>query len=582
MNGVEAYPAAGMLVMAIEAIKQLNSCENCTGYRLKDVLFHRALVVPSSPEGVEVHLLVGPASSVEKKTAWTEFKLYAYESEQWDEICRGSVSIEIAETEPSAGIKEDVHDRERQLELQAYRNTFEAGLRKCKMALTSKRLYETFAQQGLQYGPSFQNLKGIYFDDDGCAVGTIDPRDWKTKIQQGEMQPHAIHPTTLDSILQLAFPALTEGGKRMIPTMVPTRISKFWMSDAVRDLPSTENIKVLARGKFAGFRSAEVSVIAVGRDHEPCMVVDFEMTFIAGDESLAANQTDRFQRFYNVVWKPDPELLESNQVEAFSPTTTSSHPTRVEQILNDEKEAACLLVMRALIREIAPEDLPAEPTHIRKYHEWMQHRCRTHSALDPDLSDLNGKATAEAEEKEKEKQELERLLTLLEHHDVEGKLIVRVARNLKAVLTGKVDALQLLFGNDDDNEDSLLQEYYRDAHDAPYVLNRVKTCVDAMAHRNPGMRVLEIGAGTGGATAAVLEALSLGGDGGSKNGGGGDRCAEYAFTDISPGFFEKAQERFDHDGNGNMVFKTLDIEKDPVEQGFEEGRYDLVIAANVS
>lgn len=539
--------------MAIEAIKQLNSGENCTGYRLKDVLFHRALVVPSSPEGVEVHLLVGPASSVEKKSSWTQFKLYAYESEQWDEICRGAVLIEIGETEASAGTKEDVHDRERQLELQAYRNTFEDGLRKCKMAMTSKRLYETFAQQGLQYGPSFQNLKSIYFDDHGHAVGTIDPRDWKVKIQQGEIQPHAIHPTTLDSILQLAFPALTEGGKRMIPTMVPTKISKFWMSDSVRDLPSTQNIRVLAQGKFAGFRSAEVSIIAVGRDHEPCMVADFEMTFIAGDESLASNQRDRFQRFYNVVWKPDPELLESTQVEAFS--TSSSTPTPVDQILNDEKEAACLLVMRALVREIGPEDL-AEPPHIRKYHEWMKHRCRTHSAIDPDLDagTLNGKA--------EDGDELERLLELLDNHDVEGRLIVRVARNLKHVLTGKLDALELLFG------DSLLQEYYRDAHDAPYVLNRVKTCVDAMAHQNPGMKILEIGAGTGSATVSIMDAL-----------GSNDRFSEYAFTDISPSFFEKAQEQFD---NENMVFKTLDIEKDPLEQGFDPGHYDLVVAANVS
>lgn len=539
--------------MAIEAIKQLNSGEKCTGYRLKDVLFHRALVVPSSPEGVEVHLLVGPASSVEKKSSWTDFKLYAYESGQWDEICRGSVSIETAEVEPSAGTKADVDDGERQLELQAYRNAFEAGLGKCKMAMTPKRLYETFAQQGLQYGPSFQNLKSIYFDDDGHAVGTIDPRDWKVKIHQGEIQPHAIHPTTLDGILQLAFPALTEGGKRMIPTMVPTKTKSFWMSDSVRDLPGTENIKVLARGKFAGFRSAEVSIIAVGRDHEPCMVVDFEMTFIAGNESLASNQADRFQRFYNVVWKPDPGLLESTQVEAFSPA--SSSPTPVDQILNDEKEAACLSVMRALVREVGPEDL-AEPLHIRKYHEWMKHRCRTHSALDPDLDAgaLNGKAG--------DGDGLEGLLGLLENHDVEGKLIARVARNLKRVLTGKLDALELLFG------DGLLQEYYRDAHDAPYVLNRVKTCVDAMAHQNPGMKVLEIGAGTGSATVSIMDAL-----------GSNDRFAEYAFTDISPSFFEKAQEQFD---NERMVFKTLDIEKDPLEQGFEPGHYDLVIAANVS
>lgn len=52
------------------------------------------------------------------------------------------------------------------------------------------------------------------------------------------------------------------------------------------------------------------------------------------------------------------------------------------------------------------------------------------------------------------------------------------------------------------------------------------------------------------------------------------------YTDISPGFFEKAQERF-ADYASVMKYKKLDLEEDPVPQGFEEGSYDVVIAGNV-
>lgn len=52
------------------------------------------------------------------------------------------------------------------------------------------------------------------------------------------------------------------------------------------------------------------------------------------------------------------------------------------------------------------------------------------------------------------------------------------------------------------------------------------------------------------------------------------------YTDISPGFFEKAQERFS-DYASVMKYKKLDLEEDPVPQGFEEGSYDVVIAGNV-
>lgn len=58
------------------------------------------------------------------------------------------------------------------------------------------------------------------------------------------------------------------------------------------------------------------------------------------------------------------------------------------------------------------------------------------------------------------------------------------------------------------------------------------------------------------------------------------RIAEYMYTDISPGFFEKAQERFADYANV-MKYKKLDLEEDPIPQGFEEGSYDVVIAGNV-
>lgn len=53
----------------------------------------------------------------------------------------------------------------------------------------------------------------------------------------------------------------------------------------------------------------------------------------------------------------------------------------------------------------------------------------------------------------------------------------------------------------------------------------------------------------------------------------------YSFTDISSGFFSAARERFaEYSG---IEFRTLDISRDPLEQGFEAGTYDLIIASNV-
>lgn len=76
-----------------------------------------------------------------------------------------------------------------------------------------------------------------------------------------------------------------------------------------------------------------------------------------------------------------------------------------------------------------------------------------------------------------------------------------------------------------------------------------------------------IGAGTGGATRAILGEL-------------GPAFSSYTYTDISSAFFETAQERF-KDYDGRMNFKTFDMEKSVTSQGYIEESYDMIIASNV-
>ncbi|MCJ1401280.1 polyketide synthase [Xylographa trunciseda] len=94
-----------------------------------------------------------------------------------------------------------------------------------------------------------------------------------------------------------------------------------------------------------------------------------------------------------------------------------------------------------------------------------------------------------------------------------------------------------------------------------------------MAHKNPHLNILEVGAGTAGATIPILRAL--GGQDGTMA-----RFANYDFTDISAGFFDSSRQKTIAWGN-LISFKKLDIEADPIQQGYQEGSYDLVIAANV-
>ena len=72
------------------------------------------------------------------------------------------------------------------------------------------------------------------------------------------------------------------------------------------------------------------------------------------------------------------------------------------------------------------------------------------------------------------------------------------------------------------------------------------------------------GAGTGGATKGVLRNI-------------GHSFDNYTFTDISSSFFENAAEAL-APWRDRITFKVCDAERDPVQQGFVEGAYDVVIA----
>lgn len=118
------------------------------------------------------------------------------------------------------------------------------------------------------------------------------------------------------------------------------------------------------------------------------------------------------------------------------------------------------------------------------------------------------------------------------------------------------------------NRDGLLLAFYEEGAICSGPTGRwLARLLGQISHRFPDAHILEVGAGTGATTEAVLRAIDQG-------------YASYTFTDVSSGFFLPAEERFGERAS-RMVFKTFDMEKDPIGQGFEEGSYDIVVAVNV-
>jgi acyl transferase domain-containing protein/SAM-dependent methyltransferase/acyl carrier protein len=143
--------------------------------------------------------------------------------------------------------------------------------------------------------------------------------------------------------------------------------------------------------------------------------------------------------------------------------------------------------------------------------------------------------------------------------------VERCGTRLVDVLTGQESPLETLFP---DGSSELADALYCGSPVSRYFNGIVRAAVEGRATVLGGrpLRILEIGAGTGGTTAGLLPALA-------------GLPASYCFTDVGPLFLSKARDRFDR--FPFVDYKQLDIERHPEAQGFPAHQFDLVIAANV-
>lgn len=150
-------------------------------------------------------------------------------------------------------------------------------------------------------------------------------------------------------------------------------------------------------------------------------------------------------------------------------------------------------------------------------------------------------------------------------YHAETDFIQRCGRALTGVLRGSEDPLSLLFG------DAALT-----GTDSIYLSSPISRVLNEYIARKVGqlsreslrpLRILEIGAGTGGTTRSVLANLPA------------RHVAVYCFTDVSQSFLTRARSLFA--AQPFLSYRLLDIEKPPAEQGFETHSFDIIIAANV-
>ncbi|KAL9011922.1 MAG: hypothetical protein Q9173_003282 [Seirophora scorigena] len=355
--------------MAIEAAKQMvDPDKQIAAYLITDTTFSSPLTVTTEAQGTETKVRLRPlADPSTKASSYYSFHVSMCNSNVWTETCRATIQVIFGKSKAQVD-----RGREASANLHNYRRVFEDGLRKCSKILDRKTIYDDMLSTGLSYGSSFQAIQNVSYDDGGIAFGWVNTLESIAPEVAAAAQPHLIHPTTLDGLFQLINVALSKSTDIRMPTMMPTRIGRLWISGQGISDSSTATIKAHAEAAFTGRRRAGGSMFALNAVNDRILVSleSAEMTAVTSNEGDLLNQGGEEKMGYKLVWQPDIDLLTASQLLAYCEELRRQRPL-VAEFYTNLGFLIIKFLSEALVALIAGHTRSAG-SHLTCYHAWAK------------------------------------------------------------------------------------------------------------------------------------------------------------------------------------------------------------------
>ncbi|CAL8084892.1 unnamed protein product [Orchesella dallaii] len=602
------FPGAGYLEMCLAA--GLATIEGCTDFlpppirpmKVENLIIQAPLLLQDS-KTCQVQTVVDFNTSKENELDWNDINIKVFhkvESETTKWLSHAQATFSPL---PSAEEKNTPFDTDVFLQTLA---------QPCNDNSSLTELYDKLASVGLKFGPAFRSIEKLWRDEESKTLLA------KVKVPSSEEKSQAnyiIHPVVLDAMIQ-AVMMLCHTATLKRKLYVPIKVGKLvWLCD-----PDSSCSELYVHAFTSTSEKSDVStdsailVDSAGKQLAVMSSVEFIDTTVKAIESVVEQQNTLLPDMWEQVWKPTPNLAENRlslQLRS-GHCHTDGFEKHIDEVYNNPEphimetftrlEEMCYLnFLRALYEsgwnpnayESFSEDglfyeLKLE-ANIRKYFGFM-------------LTTLEKEGILQKTNNEKDDDTqwkvvrmpplLSEVLNLLNSPLFTKDLVkafnptllyAKFGENLSQILKGQVSPLSIHFPEEGANWPSVA-DFYKD-YTTTFRLNRFAddicktrfahvTAVSRESQTNPEannypIKLLEIGAGTGSYTNDFFKALEeLGVD------------FEYTFTDISAAFFPEAQKKFEKHLS-KIVFKKLNIEEDPIEQGFIPEYYDYVYMAEV-
>lgn len=570
------YPGGAMVSTALEAAWQLATtggaergvrCEP-SSFEMQDVQFLNAFRLVRGPDGpisgVETRFTLSPVALNPKES---QFHMFIYVESDWLEVCRGRIRTyyDSEEEEASGGLKEDaMTDRLQRWDQNQFADKFSKT--QSSQSFNTEVFYNLVStEHNALYGPAFQTLDNISMLDTGEVMADISTRKWADVYRNKDVSTHILHPATMDGVFQLVFPALL-GSRR---TVVPTRVRRMWVN--ARGLLSKEQeqtgvLRAQGVSRQRGPRGTEVNVrVTSPGSNKPLMDVEgYESTVIGSNNDTVRSEIEPRRLCATMQWRPDVDMLKGEGLKKAIIVHNGSRLEVTRVALYNELHLSLRHFLSGARKRLSHINLDEDYNTTRRARHiirWIDHHF--HNSVVGDKSDEC--AEIPPTRRERTPPYSQGLSDGLLDSDAETRVLLRLAQNISDIALGQVEAHCLLSETD-------LLEYRREVVRSSRRLPSLLKYIDLLGHKNPQMRILEIGAATGGLTEVVATALVQ---------EGRQRWGQYHCTDPSTSLLQKLQEHLG-DLASKLEFRRCDPAEDVAQQGFTESSYDIVLMGDTS
>ncbi len=538
------FPAAAFVEMALEAGVQLFEGQP---FVVEDLEIRKPLILPDPPSGVQIEFSYSPnertfaiQSRFEQSVAWSLHVVGTLRGERTE-----SAFVSSKWTQPAG-----------------------------TQSVAVDGFYRHMADLGLRYGEEFRPIRELSAGA-GQSAGRV-ALSAAVSTRAGE---YALHPVLLDGALQVfsAGAATVEGRQARMKLPVGFHRILYLGSPGA-------STRVCAKVRGFGDDFLEGDISLYNEEGKPCVLADgFRAISLSGAGRSSAPGGAR-DLTYHVAWQrtpsefPKPALaplplgrLKAAAQEALDCVMAVRGHFELESALHAADDLAAAQLASGLrgmgVIGKVPFDaatlhvaMPMRPVFERLMFGLVRRGLlrKKEAGFEP-TSDF-------AEAADSAEKVLRQYIEKHPGHLPEALLCEGNCAELGSILRGEKDAVQVLFSG---IGSELLDHFYGDGLFTSHWLAAIAETVSTAARSLPegrGLRILEIGAGTGGLASQVLTLLERG-------------LHSYTFSDVSASFFSGAAQKLA--AFPEVEFRIFDLEKSAVEQELEAGAFDFIIGTNV-